>query len=193
MILPKPITDTSQMISIAEKVMEYEIEKAKLFIDNGADAIFFADDIAFNSGIFLPPHIMNELVFPFYKTVVEQIKKHKNVPVFAHSDGNINAVLEKYAEFGFDGLQSLQPSANMDIADVKKRFGNDLCLWGNIDLDYIMSFGTPKEVANIVRKTILIANQGGGFILSTCNTMIDSIPPENVFAMMQTAEEETSV
>ncbi len=185
------LTHTSNLIAMAEKVMEYEIEKARLFIDNGADAIFFADDIAFNSGVFLPPRIMDELVFPFYRTSVAQIKKYKNVPVFAHSDGNINTVLEKYVECGFDGLQSLQPSAGMDIADVKKRVGEKLCLWGNIDLDHTMCFGTPREVEDAVHQTLLAAGQDGGLILSTCNTMTASIPPENVLAMMRAAEEVT--
>ena len=56
------------------------------------------------------------------------------------------------------------------------------------DLDQIMCFGTPQEVAESVRKTILAANKNGGFILSTCNTMIDSIPTENVWAMIKASE-----
>ena len=182
------LTNTKEMVLIAEKVMEYEIEKAKLFIDNGADGIFFADDIAFNSGLFLPPYIMDELVFPFYGHTVKTIKNYKDLPVFAHSDGNINSVLERYIDFGFDGLQSLQPSAGMDLADVKRRVGDRLCLWGNIDLNYTMSFGAPGEVGQAVKEAIRIGNQGGGFILSTCNSMIESIPTENVFAMMRASE-----
>ncbi len=182
------MTNTKQMREISEKVMEYEVEKAKLFLDNGADAIFLADDIAFNTGCFLPDRIMDELVFPFYKAAIQEIKAYKNVPVFGHSDGDLNKILHRYVEVGFDGLQSLQPSANMDIEKIKKEYGNDLCLWGNMDLDYLMTFGKPEDVKREVRKVIDIADENGGFILSTCNTMIDAIPPENVIAMMEEAE-----
>ena len=182
------MTNTEEIAIITDRVMEYELEKAKLFIDNGADGIFFADDIAFNAGVFLPPSIMDDLVWPYYRRIVKEIKKHKNVPVFAHSDGDLNQVLDKYVEFEFDGLQSLQPSAGMDIKKIKHRYGDRLCLWGNLDLDYLMSFGTPEEVRKTVRETIDAANIDGGFILSTCNTMVDSIPPENVLAMMEEAE-----
>lgn len=96
--------------------------------------------------------------------------------------------MPRYVEAGFDGLQSLQPSAGMDIEAIKKEYGNDLCLWGNLDLDHLMSFGTPDEVKKEVRRIIDIANRDGGFILSTCNTMVDSIPPENVLAMMEESE-----
>lgn len=182
------LTNPYQIKSITDKVMDYEIQKAKLFIDNGADGIFFADDIAFNTGTFLPPHIMDELVWPYYKNVVNEIKAYKDIPVFAHSDGNLNSVLHKYVEAGFDGLQSLQPSAGMNISEIKAKYGDDLCLWGNIDLDYVMCFAKPDEVKKVVRQTIDIAGKNSGYILSTCNSMVDSIPPENVLAMMEEAE-----
>lgn len=181
------MTNPDEILEVSEKVMEYEIEKAKLFLDAGADAIFLADDIAFNTGTLLPPALMERLVFPFYRQAVQQIKAYRDVPVFAHSDGDLNAVLGQYVEAGFDGLQSLQPSANMDLRQIKRQYGDKLCLWGNLDLNYLMSFAPPEEVQSAVREALAAAWHDGGFILSTCNTMIDSIPPENVLAMMEAA------
>jgi uroporphyrinogen decarboxylase len=183
------LTNTKEMRILGEKVMEHEISKAKLFIDSGADAVLIADDIAFNSGVFLPPNIMEELVYPFYKAAVREIKKHKDVPVFFHSDGDLRKVMHKIIDAGFDGIHSLQPSAGMDIAQIKKDYGDVLCLMGNIDLDYVMTFASPREVEEAVRRTIDAAAPGGGFILSTCNTLIDAIPTENALAMYRTAQE----
>lgn len=179
------ITNPDELISISDKVMEYEIEKAKLFLDAGADAIFMADDIAFNTGVFLPPQLMDRLVFPYYEKVVREIKAYRDVPVFAHSDGDLNSVMHRYVELGFDGIQSLQPSANMDIRQLKRQYGDKLCLWGNIDLNHVMCFASAEEVRQAVRDTIDAAWHDGGFILSTCNSMVDCIPPENVLAMME--------
>lgn len=179
------ITNPDELISISDKVMEYEIEKAKLFLDAGADAIFMADDIAFNTGVFLPPQLMERLVFPYYEKVVREIKAYRDVPVFAHSDGDLNSVMHRYVELGFDGIQSLQPSANMDIRQLKRQYGDKLCLWGNIDLNHVMCFASAEEVRQAVRDTIDAAWHDGGFILSTCNSMVDCIPPENVLAMME--------
>ena len=119
---------------------------------------------------------------------MREIKAYKDVPVFAHSDGDLNSVMHKYVELGFDGIQSLQPSANMDIAQIKREYGDQLCLWGNIDLNYVMCFASPEEVKRVVQEIISIAGDNGGFILSTCNSMVDCIPPENVLAMMEAAE-----
>ncbi len=183
------MTNPDEIDSISAKVVEYEIEKAKLFIDNGAHAIFLADDMAFNSGTLLPPDVMDAIVFPYYKQMVKEIKAYKDVPIIIHTDGQIMDIMDRIVECGFDGIQSLQPSAGMDIKVIKEKYGDKLCLWGNIDLDYIMSFGTPDEVRQNVKETIDIAAKGSGFILSTCNTMVDVIPAENAIAMYQTAEE----
>ena len=179
------LTNTVEMGIITEKVMEFEVEKAKLFIDAGADSVIVADDIAYNSGPFLPPGVMDEIVYPFYVSAVKEIKRYKDVPVFMHSDGNLRPVINKIVACGFNGLHSLQPSAGMDIAQVKKDYGDVLTLIGNIDLDYIMTSAPPDEVTINVKQTIEAAAPGGGYILSTCNTLIDAIPIENARAMYE--------
>jgi len=182
------LTNTKEIRILGEKIMEFETEKAKLFLDCGADAILIADDIAFNTGVFLPPEIMKKIAYPLYKETVNMIKKHRDIPVFMHSDGNLNKVMDDIIECGFDGLHSLQPSAGMDINRIKKEYGDDLCLMGNIDIDYVMPRGTSREVEDTVKATIDTAAPGGGYILSTCNSLIDSIPVENALAMYQTAD-----
>ncbi len=182
------LTNTKEIGILGEKVMEFETAKAELFLDSGADGILIADDIAFNTGVFLPPDIMNEIVYPRYKEAVEKIKKHRDVPVFFHSDGDLNKVMEKIVECGFDGLHSLQPSAGMDIGLIKKEYGDILCLMGNIDLDYVMTRGTPGNVEDTVKATIDTAAPGGGYIVSTCNTLVNAIPRENALTMYRTAD-----
>ena len=73
------------------------------------------------------------------------------------------------------------------MAQIKRRYGNVLTLIGNIDLDYVMTMAPPSEVEDVVKKTIDAAAPGGGFILSTCNALIDAVPPANAIAMYETA------
>lgn len=183
------MTDTELVAELAGKVMDFEIARARKFIDHGADAILVADDIAFNMGLILPPHIMDVVAYPLYKRIIAEIKQYKNVPVILHTDGNINAAMDQIVACGFDGLQSLQPSANMDIAAIKKKYGDKLCLMGNLDLNQLMPFGTPEEVAQETKRLIAACNRDGGFILSTCNILTDMVPPANALAMYRTAEE----
>jgi uroporphyrinogen decarboxylase len=177
------MTDTDKIKSVTAKVIDYETSRAKTFLDHGADGIMITDDIAFNSGLFLPPRIMDELAWPFYKQMIAEIKAHKDVPVFLHTDGDIRKALSKIVDCGFDGLQSLQPSAGIDIAKVKREFGDKLCLMGNMDLDHLMTFGTPEEVTKQAQWLCENIGADGGFILSTCNILTNSIPAANARAM----------
>ena len=176
------MTDTELVAEMAEKVMAFELGRAKLFLDHGADAILIADDIAFNSGLLLPPRIMEQVAYPFYKKLITEIKAYKDVPVIMHTDGYIYDALEKIVECGFDGLQSIQPSAGMDIAKVKELVGDKLCLIGNVDLNYLLPFGTPGEVSAETKKLVQTAGPTG-FVLSTCNIITDAVKVENAKAM----------
>ena len=183
------LTDTRDICVLAEKVLEYEVEKACLFIDNGADAIIIADDIAYNTGAFLPPEVMKTLVYPNYIKMTKAIKSYKSVPVILHSDGDLRLIMDDIAVCGFDGLHSIQPSAGMDIAYIKEKWGKDLCLIGNIDLDYLMTRGSPNQVRTEVFRLLELFGLNGGYMLSTCNTLIDAIPDENALAMYGAAED----
>ena len=177
------MTDTDAIRGVTEKVVDYEIARACQFIDHGADAIMITDDMAFNSGLFLPPPIMDVLAWPYYRRMIERIKAHKDVPIFLHSDGDIRAGLPSITECGFDGLHSLQPSASMDIVAVKREYGDRLCLMGNMDLNALMTFGSPEEVA---QQTAMLCQQlgsDGGHILSTCNILTNAVPVANARAM----------
>lgn len=176
------MTDPDLVAQLSEKIVDFEIGRAKLFLDHGADAILIADDIAFNSGLLLPPRIMEEVAYPFYKKAIREIKAYKDVPVILHTDGYIYDALDKIVECGFDGLQSIQPSAGMDIGRVKELVGDKLCLIGNVDLNHLLPFGTPEEVDAEVKKLVSIAGPEG-FVLSTCNIITDAVPVENAKAM----------
>ncbi len=58
---------------------------------------------------------------------------------------------------------------------------------GNLDLDYVMTMAPPAEVAEVVKRTIDAAAPGGGFVLGTCNALIESVPDANAIALYETA------
>ena len=176
------MTDVELVADLAGKMMAYETGRAKLFLGNGAEAILITDDIAYNTGLLLPPEVMDRVAYPFYRKMIAEIKACKDVPVIFHSDGYLHKEIPKLIDCGFDAIQSLQPSAGMDIGKVKAEFGDRLCLIGNVDLNELLPFGTPQEVRREVCK---LAETAGptGFILSTCNILTDAVKVENAKAM----------
>nr|MDO8079999.1 uroporphyrinogen decarboxylase family protein [Candidatus Freyarchaeota archaeon] len=169
------------------KVMEYWIEVGKIEIDMGVDAVIIADDYAHKSGPFFSPKIFEKHILPLLKKEVRVFKK-KGVKVIHHSDGYIIPLIPYLIEAGIDGLHSLEPSAGVNIGQVKKRYGDRLVLVGNIDCGSLLSFGKPEEVKRVVRETIAEAAPGGGYILSSSNSLHRGVKIENVLAMIEEAK-----
>ncbi len=182
-------SEPEKLRPLAQRCAEFEVEKACKFLDLGAEIILIVEDIAHNTGTFVSPRSLRSEILPYMRWQIERIVHHREVPVFFHSDGDLNTVMDDIVACGYNGLHSLQPSANMDLARIKAQYGQRLCLMGNIDINYVLPFGSPVEVERAVWETLSIAAPGGGYILSTCNTLIRAIPPENAVAMYHTADQ----
>lgn len=169
--------------TLAWKAAQFNAGLAELSARSGVDFIVVADDMAYNSGTFVSPDTMRELFFPPMKWLVEEIHRRTSLPVFLHCDGNINMIIDDIVSCGFDGLQAIQPSSGMDIRQLKKDYGEYLCLMGNIDLDELLPFGTPEDITAHVHALARDLAPGGGWILSTCNTLSRAVPLENARAL----------
>ena len=75
----------------------------------------------------------------------------------------------------------------MDIGEVKRKAGARVCLLGNIDCQELLCCGTPGNVEKVVRETLRIAAPGGGYILSSSNSIHPDVKPENAIAMFRAA------
>ena len=103
-----------------------------------------------------------------------------------HSDGNLNPVLDDLISLGIDGLDPIEPGA-MDLANVKKRYGDRIYLHGNVDCMHVLPFGSQEDVRRDVRRCIDAAARGGGYVLAESNSMHANVKPENILAMIDEA------
>lgn len=157
-------------------------------IRRGADVIVLGDDYADNSGPLMAPDLFREFIFPRLKRVIVAIHT-EGALVIKHTDGNIWKLIDMLVESGADGLNPIEPCAGMEIGEVKQRYGDRICLVGNIDCGHLLSRGTPEEVRQAVRRCIEVASPGGGFILTSSNSIHSSVKPENYLAMIEAARE----
>ena len=104
-----------------------------------------------------------------------------------HSDGNTMPIFEDIVAMGIDGYQAIEPDAGMDIAVLKAKYGEKLCLIGNVDCGNTLTLGSPPQVIAESRHVIDCAAEGGGFILGSSNSIHDGIKLENFLAMTNTA------
>ena len=75
------------------------------------------------------------------------------------------------------------------LQEVKAKYGRRIALKGNVDCANLMTFGTPEETAEATKEALRKGMPGGGFILSSSNSIHSSVKPENYLAMLRTLGE----
>lgn len=148
----------------------------------GFDVFISTDDMAFNSAPFFSPAVFRDLLLPRYRRVAEKI----TIPWIIHSDGNIMPFLDDLISLGIVGLHPIEHGA-MDIRAMKRTYGDRLCLLGNVDLN-LLGLGTPEEVDQEVRGLIHDVGQGGGYIVTSGNSLAGYLRPENVLALSEAVQ-----
>ncbi|NLF19718.1 MAG: hypothetical protein GX595_21005 [Lentisphaerae bacterium] len=105
-----------------------------------------------------------------------------------YDDGKCMAILDLLADAGIDVLETLTPPpvGDVDLAAVKRRIGDRVCLKGYTDLIYVLKLGTPDLIDRTVRDAIAVAGPTG-FILGTSDSIRDGTPIENVRAYFAAA------
>jgi uroporphyrinogen decarboxylase len=167
---------------LMERLSELQIRIAREAVKRGADCIWLANDYAFNQGTFIKPDLLWELDFQYEKRIVDEVHR-LGVPCVLHACGNQTEMLDSIMELGVDALHAIQPTAQNDIVSIKKRYGKKLSLIGNVDIARLLPFGSPWEVDQAVKDLIYEVGQDGGYVLTTCNGIMEDVPVENAITM----------
>jgi uroporphyrinogen decarboxylase len=73
----------------------------------------------------------------------------------------------------------------MDIGFLKKRYGKNLILVGNVDCSQVLPLGTVEQVIEATKECIRRASPGGGHFIGSSSEIVPSTPVENVLAFYQ--------
>jgi len=172
---------------LARMVTDYCFEVIDTAFAKGADFIACEGDLAFNPGPLMSPAHYDEFIGPYHREICERVHR-RGGKIVKHSDGNLTPIVPNLIAAGFDGIHPIQPQC-MDIGEIKRRFGHQAAILGNIDCAFLLVFGTPEEVRASVRDTIAAAAPGGGYILSSSNSIHPGVKPENYLALVAAARE----
>ncbi len=157
-------------------------EWGKQCIEAGSELVILANDIAFNQGPFLSPKQFSEYVTPYLTEHVSYLKSLGAWVVF-HSDGDLMPVLDQIVSSGIHGLNPIDPMAGMDIAEVKRMYGDKIALFGNVQCDLVHR-GTPESISQSARYALESAKQGGGLVYCTSSEVFEDTPWENYQAVI---------
>ena len=150
-----------------ERVVRALERAERLARHGGLDGFALCGDYCFNTGPFLPPDLFAEFVTPF---LVELTQGYRDMGfyVIKHTDGNIMPILDQLMASRPHALHSLDPQGGVDIAEVKRLVGDQVCLIGNVNCG-LLETGTDEECVESVRYALRHGMPGGGYIFSTSN------------------------
>ncbi|MBU2261596.1 MAG: cobalamin-dependent protein [Proteobacteria bacterium] len=181
-------TDEELVVAIINKIGNIQFQTFLRVTEHPCvGAVLNPDDIAFNTGLLVHPKYLRKYLFPWYKKM-GKICREKGIGFIFHSDGDCTEVMEDLIDCGFHAFNPIQPNA-MNIVEVKKKWGKKLCLIGNINLDSTLTLGTPEDVRAEVYERIRTIGPGGGYMVSSSNSITDYVPPENMKALLDATYE----
>jgi uroporphyrinogen decarboxylase len=147
--------------------------------DLGAMGVLLADDLGYQRGLMFNPDLLQLHFFPFLARQAESLMT-QGMPVFFHSDGNLNGILADLAGMNLAGLHGLEDAAGMDLGFIKQHYGSQLCLWGNLDPGHLVFPRSREEIAIQVDSILKAAGREGGFIFGTNSGLFKGVRLENL-------------
>lgn len=133
----------------------------------GLDGFALCSDYCFNDAPFMSPAQFADFVTPY---LTDLIAGYRSMGLYTikHTDGNIMPILDQLVSARPHALHSLDPQGGVDIAEVRRRVGDDLCLIGNVNCG-LLDTGTPEEVRQSARYALRHGMAGPGYVFSTSN------------------------
>ena len=168
------------------KVGQLVLSMFEYFVQcDSVDAIWYSDDIAYAGGLLVSPAVLKQYFFPWLRKIGD-LAKSAGKPLIYHSDGILYDVMDELIDCGVDAIHPVEPKA-MDISEVKKRYGDKLCLIGNVDVD-LLARGTPEEIRKIILSNIECAGYNGGYCVGSGNSIPEYVNFENYITMIKTVK-----
>jgi len=187
-ILMNFLAEPEMVALVMNKVLQCNMQIVRRAIRAGAEIIVLGDDYAGNNGPMMSPSLFREFILPPLKQMVDMIHE-EGAFCIKHSDGDLYPLLDMIVSAGPDGINPIEPVAGMELKKVKQLVGDKVCLTGNIDCAHLLPFGTAEQVRKAVRQAIADAAPGGGYILTSSNSIHSSCNPQNFIAMVQACKE----
>ena len=109
--------------------------------------------------------------------------------VALHCCGKIDDLLGELIDIGLDIYRTVQTEV-YDLKKLKRNFGKNLTFWGAISTQQTLPFVKPDELKRIVKDTIDIMAEDGGYICSPTHRVPEDVPAENIAALIEVLREQ---
>jgi uroporphyrinogen decarboxylase len=171
-----------RIASLCKRLMGHFLDEA----GEDLDIVKIGDDLGTQTSLMISPDMYRQILKPIHADFIAMIRSKTKAKIFFHTDGDVFDLIPDLVEIGVDILNPIQTSAGKmsDLIELKRRFGDLITFCGGVDTHRILPVGSPREVAQEVRRVCGILGKGGGYLLAPVHTIMPEVPPENILAMV---------
>jgi len=140
-------------------------------------------------GVGLSPKVYREFIQPYEKECIA-VAHEAGYLVSFHNCGRGTQFLEDMVDTGPDALETItskKTSGDFELADVKQRVGDRICLFGGFN-EHTLKSDNPQEVIDEVKRCMDAAAAGGGYIFRSTGQIFHA-QPGMIELMCKTARE----
>jgi len=173
------MTRSAEFFRLRDMLHAFDVRELCLCAETDVDGVSFMDAWGTQNGLLISPDLWREVFKPMYREYCE-ILRGAGKYVFFHSDGHIAAIYPDLVEIGVHAVNS--QLFCMDIEALAREVKGRVTLWGEIDRQNILPFGTPEQVRQAVRRVRRAFDDGSGGLIAQCEWGIRD-PKENIAAV----------
>lgn len=191
-MLELALDDPSFLQRLLAMIHAWSMKQLELLLDLGVNSVYTSG--AYETTDLWSPQMVRSWFLPRRRELVQAA--HQAGALFHYfTQTGIMPLLDDYREMEIDFLSALdtQPGSNssgaVDLAYVKRRIGDAVCLWGGVSADHVVELGTQKDVREAVEEAVAICAPGRGYVLSLSGSVYraDDAARRNVTAFIEAA------
>jgi len=165
-------------------IIEYNMKLVDFHIRRGSDYMVFAEDLGTQTGTIISPETFRKWVKPAYAALMQPCKR-AGMYVGLHSDGRTLDILEDQIEAGVDVVNPQDLCNGID--ELAGRIKGKACICLDIDRQYVVPYGTPKDIDDLIHEEVEKLGSPKGGLMFMCG-MYPPTPVRNVEAVAKALE-----
>ncbi len=180
--------DQPELIAgVLDGLTEYYTAIGRNAIKQGIDMIRVGDDVGAQQSMMISPAQWRELAKPRFEYMFSEFRKENpDILIKLHSCGDYSPIIPDEVELGVDLSGLMQPTGgNKEQAEIKKKYGDDICFVGGFDVQRLLPRGSVEDVRQGVLDVMKNFAIGGGYIFSPSHYILADVPIQNIFAMLE--------
>jgi len=156
--------DPELIEDMMDQLLYLDMEVAKRALkDLRIEFVRLWEDMAYKSGSLISPDMFKKFMIPRYKKITDFLHSQGIDIIHLDSDGNINELIPIWLEeCGVNFPWPLEVAAGMDAVALRKKYGKDIILAGNID-KRVFAKGKDAIRDEIMSKVPFLIETGGYF------------------------------